>query len=210
MKYLIDSAAISAQRTRDRHPELVAGQLITPLTRYSRWADVWALDNGCFGRFDKIEFLRLMERESAARESCLFVCCPDVVGNARRTMESFDQWWEMLGLWPIALVAQDGVEDLEIPWRLLKAIFIGGTDRFKNSVAAIDIVKTATLLEVHSHVGRVNTAKRFIRYHEAGADTCDGSGVSRYDHMLDAIARELADDRQSLFDREGGEEVVSS
>jgi hypothetical protein len=43
-------------------------------------------------------------------------------------------------------------------------------------------------MEKHIHIGRVNTLKRFRHFDKLGAHTCDGSGVSRFDHMLDAIA----------------------
>jgi len=205
MKYLLDISEKGANKIVARHPEYVAGQLLTPLTRYSRWSGVWAMDNGCFRRFEKDRFLALLDRESDNRQNCLFVCCPDVVANARRTLETFYRWADKLLPWPLALVAQDGIENLQIPWDLIRAVFIGGSDKFKDSSAGTDIVKTAAIMEVHSHVGRVNTTPRFRRYREAGADTCDGSGVCRFDHMLDDIAREMADDKPSLFDSESGD-----
>jgi hypothetical protein len=95
------------------------------------------------------------------------------------------------------------MEDLEIPWGEMKAVFIGGGDPWKDSSAAIDIAKTAKTLGLHVHVGRVNTAKRFKLFASIGADTCDGSGVAMYDHMLDDIAKELnREPERTLFDRE--------
>lgn len=83
------------------------------------------------------------------------------------------------------------MEDLDIPWHELNAIFIGGGDPWKDSRASLDIVKTAKTLGKHVHVGRVNTVKRFKLFSDVGADTCDGSGVAMYDHMLDDIASVL-------------------
>jgi hydroxymethylglutaryl-CoA reductase len=95
------------------------------------------------------------------------------------------------------------MEDLEIPWAELSAIFIGGNDPWKDSKAAQDIAKTAVVLGVHSHIGRVNTIKRYKLYAELGANTCDGSGIAMYDHMLEAIARELRREPEpGLFDEE--------
>ena len=59
---------------------LVAGQLITPLTRYSKWASSFAIDNGAFSRFDPDAFRAIIAREQPAMEQCLFVVAPDVVG----------------------------------------------------------------------------------------------------------------------------------
>ena len=99
-----------------------------------------------------------------------------------------------------AYVAQDGLEDTNIYWAEIKTIFIGGTDNFKDSSHAYDVVKTAKALGIHVHVGRVNTIKRYNKYACLGADTCDGSGVCKYDHMLIDIANNITDqDQPSLF-----------
>ena len=100
----------------------------------------------------------------------------------------------------MALVIQDGMEDLEIPWEELDAIFLGGMDPWKDSKAAADIVRTATIFKKWKHVGRVNTPKRFDHFEELGADSCDGSGIAKYDHMLEAIERRN-DPRPTLFDQ---------
>jgi len=171
---------------------LVAGQLITPLTRYSKWASSFAIDNGAFSRFDPDAFRAIIAREQPAMEQCLFVVAPDVVGNARRTMELWVRRHRYIGTsWPIAFAAQDGAEHLTIPWNEMKALFIGGTDSWKDGCEARDLVKTAKILGLHVHIGRVNTPKRFKHFSDLGADTCDGNGVGRYDHMLNAIRESL-------------------
>ena len=38
----------------------------------------------------------------------------------------------------------------------------------------------------------MNTIKRYKLFAEAGADTCDGSGIAMYDYMLDDIAKGLS------------------
>jgi hypothetical protein len=91
------------------------------------------------------------------------------------------------------------MEDLEIPWDEMNAIFIGGGDPWKDSKASQDIVKTAVTLGVWVHVGRVNTPRRFELFDELGADSCDGSGIAMYDHMLEKIERRN-EPRPSLFD----------
>ncbi len=75
----------------------------------------------------------------------------------------------------MALVAQDGIEEMDIPWPELDAIFIGGGDPWKDSNASIDIVKTAKTLCKHVHFGRVNQIRGSSVSYDAGADTCDGS-----------------------------------
>lgn len=205
MKFLIDKSHADVRRKSELHADFIAGQLLTPLTRYANAGGTFAIDNGAFSRFDLAGFRKLLEREEPNKKSCLFVTIPDVVGNARRTLEVWKRRHKFAPHWPVALVAQDGQEDLEIPWDELDAIFIGGRDPWKDSQASLDIVKTAKTLGVHVHIGRVNTPKRFQLFADAGADTCDGSGVAMYDHMLDKIVREVTGVKPpTLFDRYDG------
>ena len=192
MRFLIDKSPKDVERKAGLHPDLVAGQLLTPLTRYRNAGGMFAIDNGAFSGFDRSGFDALLAREEPNRSRCLFVTVPDVVAAGRRTLEIWKYRHSIVRHWPLALVAQDGMEDLDIPWGEMTAVFIGGGDPWKDSKAALDIVKTAKTLGKHVHVGRVNTAKRFKLFAEAGADTCDGSGVAMYDHMLDDIAKALS------------------
>lgn len=204
MKFLIDKSASDLSQKMSRHSDYIAGQLLTPLTRYANSGGTFAIDNGAFSGFDATAFKNLLAREAANRSRCLFVTIPDVVGSARRTLEIWRHRAKFAQYWPMALVAQDGAEDLEIPWDEMSAVFIGGRDPWKDSQAAIDIVKAAKTLGLHVHVGRVNTAKRFRLFADAGADTCDGSGIAMYDHMLDALAREMSGaPAPTLFDVDG-------
>lgn len=199
MKFLIDKSPKDVERKLEMHPFLVAGQLLTPLTRYKNAKKAYAIDNGAYSGFDHDAFMSLLDREELNKESCLFVTVPDIVGSARRTLEIWRYRHRIVNHWPLALVMQDGMEDMEIPWDDLAAVFIGGCDPWKDSKAAVDIVKTAKTLRKHSHVGRVNTLKRYKLFSEAGADTCDGSGVAMYDHMLDDIAKGLARKPEPTF-----------
>jgi len=189
MKFLIDTQQDTLRR-RMQASELILGQLLTPLTGYSDWGGIYAIDNGAFSGFPAEKFQRLLERQGSRKADCLFVTCPDIVGAGQRSLELFKRrrLWIPEG-WKVALVIQDGMEDLEIPWDELDAIFVGGGDPWKDSKAAADIVKTATILKKWKHVGRVNTPRRFEHFVQLGADSCDGSGVAMYDHMLQKIER---------------------
>lgn len=166
-------------------------QLLTPLTRYrlQRPESKFAIDNGAFSRFDGKAFDALLAREFERRQNCIFVCAPDVVGSARRTLEIFTRWEKKLKDWPIALVAQDGQQDLEIPWDSIKAIFVGGSTEFKMSIHTKQIVQCAKTLGKWVHIGRVNTPGRFEYFEAMGADSIDGTGLSRYSWMREAIGR---------------------
>lgn len=201
MKFLIDKSSADIDRKMEQHGDYIAGQLLTPLTRYSNFGGTFAIDNGAFSGFDANAFKNLLAREAANRTRCLFVTIPDVVGSARRTLELWRHRARFAQYWPMAFVAQDGAEDLEIPWDEMSAVFIGGRDPWKDSQSALDIVKTAKTLGLHVHVGRVNTAKRYRLFADVGADTCDGSGVAMYDHMLDSLVRQISGKPEpTLFD----------
>lgn len=167
------------------------GQLLTPLTgfRLRNPDGKWAVDNGAFSRFDSKAYLSRLNRCAEHRDKALFVSAPDVVGSARRTLELLEYWHSRLAGWPIALVCQDGQEDLPIPWWMISAIFIGGSTKWKLSDCAVQCIKAAQAMDKWVHVGRVNDPARFQHFEELGVDSVDGSGIAQYSHMRDAIAK---------------------
>ena len=167
------------------------GQLLTPLTRY-RLRDPmqpWAIDNGAFARFDQAAFFALLRREEHHRDRCLFVTVPDVVSSARRTLELFERFRMKLHGWKLALACQDGQEDMPIPWDYLEAVFIGGSTGWKVSPHSTHIIRAAQALGKWTHVGRVNDPARWEHFEELGVDSIDGTGIARYSHMREAIAK---------------------
>lgn len=184
-------------------------QLLTPLTRYRpQQPDAhFAIDNGAFACFDTQAFKALLVRESDRRALCRFVAVPDVVESARRTLEVFPHWADRLRGWPLALVAQDGQQDLPIPWDSIAAVFIGGSTAWKMSAHAAAVVKAAKALGKWAHLGRVNSPGRFEYAESLGCDSIDGTGLSRYSHMRRAIHE--AHTAPQLFDAATESEAVS-
>jgi hypothetical protein len=166
------------------------GQLLTPLTRYNLRdpSRPWAIDNGGYTALDIASFWSLLAREEHRRADCLFVTAPDVVGSARRTLEIFEHWKSKLDGWKVALVCQDGQENLPLPWDEIEAVFIGGSTSWKCGPHAEHIVRAALALEKWVHVGRVNEPGRYEHFAKLGAHSCDGTGIARYTHMREAIA----------------------
>lgn len=188
MKIMLDCspAKITAYRERFGYD---FWQLRTPLTRYARLENVpYGLDNGCFARFDRKTWERLLD--DAETDRPVFACLPDIVGDARRTLELFDAFKLQTNGLPRALVLQDGIGRHRIPWDDLAAIFIGGSDDFKYSSEAVNAARTAKILGKWVHVGRVNTASRVRNWAEF-CDSLDGSGISQYDHMLIDVMKEI-------------------
>lgn len=192
MKILIDNGP-DMMRVKSEKFGHELWQLRTPLTGYQISDKPWGLDNGCFSEFREKKWLAMV-KEAQHRAllkqdpRCLFVTLPDIVGDALRTLELFENFrWATYAL-PRALVLQDGIGQHRIPWHQVNAVFVGGSDGFKTSPEAINAARTAKMLGKWVHVGRVNTAARVNNWIGI-ADSIDGSGISRYDHMLaDVIA----------------------
>jgi hypothetical protein len=205
MKILLDKSPAIIQQQRERFGDVI-WQLRTPLTRYKLAGCPYGLDNGAFTRFDEATWLRLV---AEAREvKPLFVCLPDIVGSARRTLELFDAFKPAtLGV-PRALVLQDGIGDFAIPWTHLDAVFIGGSDKFKTSEEAFSAARAAKILGKWVHVGRINGAKRVEQWRGV-ADSCDGSGMSRaaagdgFDRSLEDVVQAIRNDVQQMSILEG-------
>jgi len=69
-------------------------------------------------------------------DNLVFVALPDIVGDARRTLELFQHFTYFTTGLPNALVLQDGIGDFPIPWGEVEAVFVGGSDQFKISQEA--------------------------------------------------------------------------
>jgi hypothetical protein len=164
-------------------------QLITPLTGFLRQKehDEFGIDNGAFARFSRDKFLSIVERERDVKHRCRFLAVPDIVADARRTSEAFEYWKYQLSGWPLAYVAQDGIEGLPIPWKHIEAIFIGGTTGWKLGPHAKAVIRAAQVMGKYVHVGRVNSPGRFEYFENLEVDSIDGTGLSRYTHMREKI-----------------------
>lgn len=170
----------------ERELGIPVGQLLTPLTGFRNRAREegrpWAIDNGAFSGLDVSAFRSRLNRESKDRAGCLFVACPDVVADHESTRALFDVWAPRLDGWPLAFVAQDGLDRTTVPWFRIAALFIGGTNKFKDGQMAMAAAESAKARGIHIHVGRLNSPNRFDRWRDV-ADTFDGSGIALYSHM---------------------------
>lgn len=144
----------------------------------------WAADNDCFNANWDAGLYASMLGRLHGHSGCKFVTAPDVVADAKRTMDLFHTWEpaiHALGL-PVALVAQDGVESLEIPWGKFEALFIGGSTTWKlgRSGAVPWLVKEAKERGLWVHMGRVNLDHRIRYARMLGCDSFDGTALSAF------------------------------
>lgn len=175
-------------------------QLRTPLTGYAKGFDTqpWVMDNGAFSNFDEFAFSR-MAQDGMYDPYCKWIAMPDVVGNHERTLELFFEWKEKLCSHYIpcrdrfkkwAFVVQDGATIDTIPWDDIVAVFLGGTNRMKRSRRAFRIMRHARKMGKWVHIGRINTEK-WVEYWYWTADSIDGSGLAKYDHMLEKAQKKI-------------------
>lgn len=138
----------------------------------------WAADNGRYASpedYTDDAFLAWLGRMPVER--CLFATAPDVVGNAVATLAMSGPMLPKireLG-YPAALVAQDGLEDVAVPWDDFDVLFVGGSTAWKLGPAVVGLVAEAKTRGKWVHMGRVNSLRR-MRYAEAiGCDSADGT-----------------------------------
>lgn len=162
---LIDMIATPAQ-----------GQAIPP-------GSSWCADNGCFGKGypgDEQWFAWLSSYTPEEIARCRFAVAPDVVGEAQATLDRSTPWLakvRALG-YPVALVAQNGLEGMEVPWDDFDVLFIGGDTAWKLGPAARQLVREAKAHGKWVHMGRVNSERR-MRYATAiGCDSADGTYIA--------------------------------
>lgn len=204
--------------TDDRLPELErevgmpCEQLVTPRDGSPRGRLVregmFAVDNGAFRGFHAARFQQRIEALAPHKQRCRFVAVPDAiasgigpkgqpmggppVGDARLTLDLFNdrkEHFPYLAGWPLAYVIQDGQEAVSVPWRSIRAVFVGGSNRYKDGPHAAAVVRVAKMRGLWVHVGRINNPERLLHFHALGADSFDGTGLStgRTDQRL-AIA----------------------
>lgn len=157
------------------------GLLTTPASGLHRQIGhyrLWAADNGCFTQGDRFDLERhLTWLDGLPRDGCLFATAPDTVCDARATWERSAPALpriRRLGF-PAALVAQNGMEDLEVDWTAFDALFIGGDTDWKLSRTAADLAAEARARGLWTHMGRVNSYKRLKVAAAFGYDSVDGT-----------------------------------
>ena len=135
----------------------------------------YGIGHGYPGNEGLLQWLASFTEEEKSR--ALFATAPDVVGDAAATMErSRPMFAKIRALgFPVALVLQDGQQDVEIPWDEIDAVFVGGTTEFKLGRVAARLVAEAKARGKWVHVGRVNSLKRLRYAKQIGADSADGT-----------------------------------
>jgi len=156
------------------------GMIEGPRSKPNRWTLragwCWAYDNDAFNTgFLFWRWARGLLAREQFQSTCLFVVAPDIVGDARATLASFDIFEPMLHRrnWPVALATQDGLKPSDVPWKRVDALFIGGTDAHKLGREAGALMAECIRRKKWLHIGRVNSMARLYKFWRA--DSWDGT-----------------------------------
>lgn len=175
MLYLANA---SSPKVRDAMRAGLIGQMVTPAERRRPIPGVsYGADNGRYGKGYPGDAEWFSWLDSLPRENCLFAVAPDVVGDAEATLVESLPWLPKIRAlgFPAAFVAQDGLENLEVPWDEFDVLFIGGTTAWKLSPHAARLAREAKDRGKRVHMGRVNSGRRKVIADLFECDTVDGT-----------------------------------
>ncbi|MCP4437083.1 MAG: hypothetical protein GY812_16495 [Actinomycetia bacterium] len=163
----------------------------------------YSLDNGAWTAFQKGEpfdekaFVKAVDLLGANAD---FVVAPDIVAGGVASLAKSVSWlaWCLERTELVLIAVQDGLTAGQVMPYLgpRVGVFLGGSTDWKhNTMRAWG--DTARACGAYFHVGRINSARFIRRCHDAGADSFDGSGPSRFAVEAERLSRELQ--QQPLF-----------
>lgn len=139
----------------------------------------WCADNGVFGDAYPGDdaYLGWLGERAEHRDRCMFAVAPDVVGDAAATLDRSGPMLTRIRMagFPVALAAQNGLEDLDVPWHAFDVLFIGGDTGWKLGPEARALTAQARLRGKHVHMGRVNSLQRLRYADHVGCQSADGT-----------------------------------
>lgn len=156
------------------------GQIVTPATgNRLEPGRTWCADNAAFsgGYPGDDAYLAWLAARARLAADCVFAVAPDVPFDAAATLKLSALMLPRIRAlgYPVALCAQDGLEDLDVPWDDFDVLFIAGSTEWKLSTAAALIAREAKARGKWVHMGRVNSWRRLQYAAAIGCDSCDGT-----------------------------------
>jgi hypothetical protein len=137
----------------------------------------WCADNGRFGAGWPGYHRWGQWLKTLPASGCGFVVAPDVPFHAAATLRVAGpalRFIRRLG-YPAALAAQDGLENMTVPWDTFDVLFLGGTTEWKLGHHARRLTAEARGRGKGVHMGRVNSRKRYRYADQIGCTSADGT-----------------------------------
>lgn len=137
-------------------------------------------DNGCFGKGYPGDEKWWSWVQTLPTGRVRFVVAPDVVGDAAGTLERSRPWLPLIreAGFPAAFVAQNGLENIGVPWDEFDVLFLGGDTEWKLGPHAQALTTEAKRRGKWVHMGRVNSLARMRRAWFSGCDSADGTFIA--------------------------------
>ena len=147
---------------------------------------LYACDNSKFGSDGKGRYWPGIEKwfawlsrtvERYGPDRCLWALAPDVPFDAAGTLAESLPWLpriRALGV-PAAFAAQDGCDQLGLPWADFEVLFLAGSTDWKIGPVAERLSREARARGKTVHMGRVNSRQRLRTAEWFGCDTADGT-----------------------------------
>lgn len=186
MRYYATASGRKVCEAMDRG---LLGQIATPASGNTvQPGRHWCADNGVFaGTYPgDAEFLGWLADRAHLADRCHFVVAPDAItrdadgtlhpdaaGTLARSVPMLPKI--RAAGFPAALVAQNGLEHLPVPWDNFDVLFIGGDTPWKLGPAARALTAAAHTRGKRVHMGRVNSRARLQYAAAIGCDSCDGT-----------------------------------
>lgn len=162
--------------------------------------DNWVLDNGAWtafnkgSEFDSEKFRGVLAWSRGEEVPPRFIVVPDIVSDDR-SLEFSRSWFpEVQEYTDLPLIAvQDGMSGGDVEGLVSSGagIFLGGSTEYKLGHLEYwgDFCREKG---AYYHVGRVNSQKRIRLCFSAGADSFDGTSVTKFPSSLTVLDRALA------------------
>ena len=173
--------------------------LLSPAGLLNPRGRAYALDNGAWSAFqqdrafDTDAFLRAVD---LVGEHADWIVLPDIVLGGQRSLDLSLSWLDKLKGIPTRLLiaVQNGMQPDDVRCYLnpMVGLFVGGDTAWKESTCET-WGSLARRRNCYLHVGRVNSQRRIGICAAAGADSFDGTSVTRYAvtmRPLDAARRQ--------------------
>lgn len=142
---------------------------------------LYACDNGKFGKgwpgADRWFQWLCTTVDRYGPDRCLWAVAPDVPFDAAGTLAESLPWLARireLGI-PAAFAAQDGCDELGVPWDAFDVLFLAGSTEWKTGPVAEALAREAKQRGKTVHMGRVNSLARLRTAEWFGCDSADGT-----------------------------------